>query len=65
MVVSFLGALGCVMVMHFGGNAMFFWNSNFAQACCALLIIVAALLGLSIAASLFAPKKEPEETGGT
>ena len=28
---SFLGALGVVMAMHFGGNAMFLWNSNFAQ----------------------------------
>ena len=37
--LSFLGALGLVMTMHFGGNAMFFWNSNFAQACVALLLL--------------------------
>jgi hypothetical protein len=42
---SFLGALGVVMVMHFGGNAMFLWNSNFAQVLtsafpCAFLVLL-------------------------
>ena len=38
---------------------------NFEDNHNSVLIIVAALLGLSIVASLFAPKKEPAETGGT
>jgi hypothetical protein len=53
--LSFLGALGCVMVMHFGGNAMFFWNSNFAQACCALLIIFYAAKKVAALRKLWYP----------
>jgi tellurite resistance protein TerC len=63
---------GLALVLVFIGFKMLIvlWGGrpewlNFEDNHNRVLIIVAALLGLSIAASLFAPKKEPEETGGT
>ncbi len=63
---------GLALVLVFIGFKMLIvlWGSrpewlNFEDNHDSVLIIVAALLGLSIVASLFAPKKEPAETGGT
>ena len=52
--LSFLAALGAVMAAHCGGNAMFFWNSNFAQSAIAALLhcMSAALQPLSTALSM-------------
>ena len=58
-----LGFIGFKMlIVLWGGRPEWL---NFEDNHNRVLIIIAALLGLSIAASLFAPKKEPEETGGT
>jgi tellurite resistance protein TerC len=63
---------GLALVLVFIGFKMLIvlWGGrpewlNFEDNHNRVLIIVAALLGLSIVASLFAPKKEPAETGGT
>jgi len=63
---------GLALVLVFIGFKMLIvlWGGrpewlNFEDNHNKVLIIVAALLGLSIVASLFAPKKEPAETGGT
>ena len=63
---------GLALVLVFIGFKMLIvlWGGrpewlNFEDNHNSVLIIVAALLGLSIVASLFVPKKEPEETGGT
>ena len=63
---------GLALVLVFIGFKMLivFWGSrpewlNFEDNHDSVLIIVAAILGLSIVASLFAPKKEPAETRGT
>ena len=63
---------GLALVLVFIGFKMLIvlWGGrpewlNFEDNHNRVLIIVAALLGLSIVASLFVPKKEPEETGGT
>ena len=63
---------GLALVLVFIGFKMLIvlWGGrpewlNFEDNHNGVLIIVAALLGLSIVASLFAPKKEPAETGGT
>ena len=61
---------GLALVLVFIGFKMLIvlWGSrpewlNFEDNHDSVLIIVAAILGLSIVASLFASKKEPEETG--
>ena len=63
---------GLALVLVFIGFKMLIvlWGGrpewlNFEDNHNSVLIIVAALLGLSIVASLFAPEKEPAETGGT
>ena len=63
---------GLALVLVFIGFKMLIvlWGGrpewlNFEDNHNGVLIIVAALLGLSIVASLFAPKKEPAKTGGT
>ncbi|MDP6913982.1 MAG: TerC family protein [Verrucomicrobiota bacterium] len=63
---------GLALVLVFIGFKMLIvlWGGrpewlNFEDNHNGVLIIVVALLGLSIVASLFAPKKEPAETGGT
>ena len=63
---------GLALVLVFIGFKMLIvlWGGrpewlNFEDDHNRVLIIVAALLGLSIVASLFAPKKEPAKTGGT
>ena len=63
---------GLALVLVFIGFKMLIvlWGGrpewlNFEDNHNRVLIIVAALLGLSIVASLFAPKKEPAETRGT
>ena len=63
---------GLALVLVFIGFKMLIvlWGGrpewlNFEDNHNGVLIIVVALLGLSIVASLFAPKKEPAKTGGT